>query len=200
MLPLDVVVALSAQFPRQREELKARAGNYNQVLAPLAGERLARAFDTTMAGWVKASAPWPKEIADNAPSTETAAADQVAKTERAHIIARKLIENTLAWLNLEIKARAMDLQCGSNSGEYGQALKVEIEPIAWSIAKSTVKAGTHPPSRLQVLDVNWRNADERVLSWARIGKGRAGSFKPMRTAARQAVDATPAPADTEAAA
>lgn len=188
MQPLDVVRVLGEQFPRQQGELKARAKVYVQVLEPLAGDQLRRAFDQTMAGWQKAAAPWPKDILQHAPSSATNAADLVAKTERAQIIARAMIDATLNWLTLEIRSRATDQH--ASAGEYNQALRVELEPAAWKIAAGCVKAGVHPPARMEVHESAWLNADNRVRSWSGLAARRAGSFKPLRQAARE-IEAKP---------
>ena len=181
MQPHDVVLALNDLFPRQREELKGRASVYKQVLTPLAGDRLSRAYERTMANWTKAAAPWPKDIADNAPDRTTGATNRVETTERALEIQRRLITDTLHWLSFEIAATAKDH--GINHVELEGRLDWLWRKPAWDLARAHVLRGADLPQRMPVAQGELEAVAQGIEAAGTAGYKRAGTFKPLRAPA-----------------
>lgn len=70
----EMIAAMVARFnaPYAIERIKSWTTTYHAELARYEGERLRRAFDTTMAGWKRPSAPpLPAEIKENLPSARS---------------------------------------------------------------------------------------------------------------------------------
>ena len=188
MQPLDVLRELGEQFPRQRDELKGRARAFVQVLEPLSGPRLRQALDATMAGWQKSSAPWPKEIALNAPAAATAVADRVSKTEQAFEMRDRIVNRTLTRYYRDIVDAAGEL--GITEAEFRGCLTPELMQPAWNAAERAVVKDLDEPSSLDLTAETFGLARSRAISRDRIAARRAGSFKPLRQAAQE-IEAEP---------
>ena len=173
----DVLDKLAEMFPRHAQVLHARLGVYKTALTPLAGDRLTRAYERTMAGWSKESPPWPKDIADNAPGVSSGGSNRVDQTEQAMALQHKLIADTLNLLSFEIAAVAKDH--GVEFREIEGSLDWRWRKPAWKLACDHVRFGTALPNRMSVADGELE-ALARGIQNAGSGYKRVGSFKPLR--------------------
>ena len=190
MQPNDVIMALGDLFPKHRDLLKGRASVYKQVLAALAGDRLTRAYERTMAGWSKESPPWPKDIADNAPGEATDGGNLGARTERAYAARDALIQATLKWFEREIAAAALARKV--DPVEVAGSLDWCMRERAWALAKAHVLRGTDMPLRLDLSAAEIAAAAGGVLRTMAAWGTRAGTFKPLRLPALE-LDQAPEP-------
>ena len=174
----DVLDKLAEMFPRHAQVLHARLGVYKTALTPLAGDRLTRAYERTMAGWSKESPPWPKDIADNAPGEATDGGNLGARTERAYAARDALIQATLKWFEREIAAAALARKV--DPVEVAGSLDWCMRERAWRLAKAHVLRGDDMPMRLELTAAEIASAADGVLRTMAAWGTRAGTFKPLR--------------------